>query len=253
MDLKQTSSPDSPEPQPPQPASDGAAIEQARRLVCGPAIGLLIVGMLNCLTIPAIVFVAIPAGGRMGPAPASPPAGPTILEILGAVVAICVFIFVTVLPGAFMILAAVKMRWLQAYWLAVVASVMAILTSPAGFCLGLPIGIWSLVVLSQRNARAAFGAVADALGTPAACGTRGDDGNGRRIVDEEATPNSICLDEGRCRGSHRSVGCLSRLPCPEGGCVRLARVADPEEGDGGSDRANVSCPVGSIGRVRIRS
>jgi hypothetical protein len=44
---------------------------------------------------------------------------------------------------------------LQAYGLAVAASILAILISPANL-IGLPIGIWALVVLSQRDVRAAF-------------------------------------------------------------------------------------------------
>ena len=55
-----------------------------------------------------------------------------------------------------MIFAALKMKRLQAYGLAVAASILAIIISP-GNLIGLPIGIWALVVLSQRDVRAAFG------------------------------------------------------------------------------------------------
>ena len=51
------------------------------------------------------------------------------------------------------------MKRLQAYWLAVAASVLAILISPCNL-IGLPVGIWALVVLSQREVRAAFAASA---------------------------------------------------------------------------------------------
>ena len=65
-----------------------------------------------------------------------------------------------VMTSAFVIsilvlVAALKMKRLQAYWLAVAASIMAIIISPANL-IGLPIGIWALVVLSQREVRAAF-------------------------------------------------------------------------------------------------
>ncbi len=73
------------------------------------------------------------------------------------IAAIIAFFLVTLFPGVLMIVAAVKMKRLRAYWLAVVAGILAIILSPAGFFIGLPIGIWALVVLSQREVRTAFG------------------------------------------------------------------------------------------------
>ena len=57
--------------------------------------------------------------------------------------------------SSLIIFAALKMKRLQAYGLAIVASILAIVISP-GNLIGLPIGIWALVVLSQREVRAAF-------------------------------------------------------------------------------------------------
>jgi hypothetical protein len=48
------------------------------------------------------------------------------------------------------------MKRLQSYGLAVAGSILAILVTP-GNLIGLPIGIWALVVLSQRQVREAFG------------------------------------------------------------------------------------------------
>jgi hypothetical protein len=56
---------------------------------------------------------------------------------------------------AVMLIAGLKMKRLEGYWLAVAGSVLAMITSP-GSLIGFPIGIWSLVVLSQRDVRAAF-------------------------------------------------------------------------------------------------
>ena len=54
------------------------------------------------------------------------------------------------------IFAALKMQRLEAYRLAVIGSLLAIFVSP-GNIIGLPVGIWSLAVLSRREVREAFG------------------------------------------------------------------------------------------------
>jgi hypothetical protein len=54
------------------------------------------------------------------------------------------------------IFAALKMQRLEAYRLAVIGSLLAIFVSP-GNLIGLPVGIWSLAVLSRREVREAFG------------------------------------------------------------------------------------------------
>ena len=54
------------------------------------------------------------------------------------------------------LVAGLKMKRLQTYGLAVAGAILAILVTP-GNLVGLPIGIWALVVLSQRQVREAFG------------------------------------------------------------------------------------------------
>ena len=48
------------------------------------------------------------------------------------------------------------MKQLQAYGLAIAGSILAVLVTP-GNLVGVPVGIWALVVLSQRQVRQAFG------------------------------------------------------------------------------------------------
>ncbi len=126
----------------PASASDDA-IEHARRQVKGPVIGLLATGMFNWLVvIPVVVWALIPVVADL--AAHNRP---------GALLAFIPFSLMAL--SSVMILAALKMKRLQAYWLAVVASILAIIISP-GNLIGLPIGIWALVVLSQREVREAF-------------------------------------------------------------------------------------------------
>ena len=55
-----------------------------------------------------------------------------------------------------MIVAGWRMRQLKSYGLATVAAVMALLPCTAGWMLGLPIGLWALVVLMKPEVAEAF-------------------------------------------------------------------------------------------------
>ena len=134
----------------PPPAANDDAIEQARRQVQGPAIGLRVVGILS-LIVPILWLLSdlYVAGGLAPPTFRSAQSGP-LANIQFAIVHVLV---ISLLSGL-VIFAATKMMRLRAYGLAVVASMLAMI-SP--LCLiGLPIGIWALVVLSQRDVREAF-------------------------------------------------------------------------------------------------
>ena len=111
------------------------------RHIKGPAIGLLIVGILNLLAIPAICNIQATAfDGR------SMDSEFALFLIIGAAIG---------LIGILQVLGALRMRRLNRYGLAVTASILAMIVWP-GSLIGLPIGIWALVVLSQREMRVAF-------------------------------------------------------------------------------------------------
>lgn len=75
-----------------------------------------------------------------------------ILEILVLLIAA---LFWLVISGVIM-LGVNKMRRLESYGLAVTASVLAMLPCHPGFIIGLPIGLWTLMVLLRPEVRAAF-------------------------------------------------------------------------------------------------
>jgi hypothetical protein len=56
----------------------------------------------------------------------------------------------------FLIAGAVRMLQLKSYLTAVTAAILAVLPWSPGWLLGLPFGIWALVVLSRREVVAAF-------------------------------------------------------------------------------------------------
>jgi hypothetical protein len=58
--------------------------------------------------------------------------------------------------GILIVVGAVKMLRLKSHGFATVASVLALLPCGPAWLLGLPMGIWSLLVLSRRDVKAAF-------------------------------------------------------------------------------------------------
>jgi signal peptidase I len=130
--------------------ASAAAIEHARRQLKGPAIGLLVTGILNWAA-------AVPVGllvGYLMTEKRDISGGEVVVAFLAPFLLMAVSILV--------IVAALKMKRLQAYRLAVAMSLLGIFVSPSNV-IGLPIGIWALVVLSQREVRAAFALVAAQL------------------------------------------------------------------------------------------
>jgi serine/threonine protein kinase len=137
------------------PSDEG--IEQARQQVRGPVIGLLVEGILSLLTTPLFVLA-----GSVEPGHKPEPARLWMVLLCAAML------------SALILVGALKMKRLESYGLAVIISILAIIISP-GNLIGGPIGIWALVVLSQRDVRAAFRRKSDApaqgqTGSPAMAG-----------------------------------------------------------------------------------
>ncbi|HNQ87031.1 MAG TPA: protein kinase [Verrucomicrobiota bacterium] len=128
---------------PPAGVSSSETGETARGRVAQevkqPARWLLATGILNWAAVPLMVAVAAWVQGHNQM--------PTL--------AISLPLMAILLLSSIIILAALKMRHLEAYRLAVVGSILAILITP-GNIIGLPVGIWSLVVLARQDVRKAF-------------------------------------------------------------------------------------------------
>jgi GYF domain 2 len=132
-----------------QPALLPAAAEQ----VNGPAIGLIVVALLGGFAQALnLVFRAVGfsfLASRQMPRQAWPAmfAGPIgIADNL-----ICILMAAVVLFGA------IKMKKLENYGLALAASILAMIPCVSPCCLlGLPLGIWALVVLLKPEVKSAF-------------------------------------------------------------------------------------------------
>jgi tRNA A-37 threonylcarbamoyl transferase component Bud32 len=113
---------------------DEAIREEVRR----PAVALLITGILNWIGLPITFLVLLLTGDETISSEALMVIGLAGLALSGAI-----------LYGA------IKMMRLHAYAAAVLASLLAMVVTP-GNLIGLPIGIWCFVTLTNREVRDAF-------------------------------------------------------------------------------------------------
>ena len=123
------------------PVSENGVAKSVRRQVRGPAIGLLVTGILNAVATLAIgMLIAWYVLWGVRPMPDLP--------------IVLAFPFVpSVAFTIVIIVAALKMRRLDGYGWAVFGSILAVIS---GNVIGLAAGIWSLVVLSDMLVKKAF-------------------------------------------------------------------------------------------------
>jgi len=136
--------------QPPPAGGGGAGIAMGK--VSGPAIGLMITAAIGiCVQILNVLVQLLGMGIAASQAEGSPFSG----LVSGPIV--IVFGFVGVVIGIFILFGAMKMKNLESYSMAMVATILAMIPCISPCCiLGLPIGIWSLIVLMSPEVKAAF-------------------------------------------------------------------------------------------------
>jgi len=151
-------------PPPPLGASPSPGLmpgsTDARQAVQGPAICLIIVGALGGV-LQAINLVMHLLGWAVGSMESTGnPQIDHILEMFSGGLGV-VFILIPLAMSLLIIFGGVRMMSLRSFGFCIGATVIAMLpcVSPC-CCLGLPIGIWALVVLNRPEVRAAFDAVA---------------------------------------------------------------------------------------------
>ena len=129
---------------------------RAQSAVMGPAIALMVVGALYiCVNLGMLVFRTINFSSAMSAAPHGGDPGFAAgfkfgiyagfgIELLG------------LLLGGLIILGAIQMKNFGSYGLAMTASIVAMI--PCHYCclLGIPFGIWALVVLLSEDVKSAF-------------------------------------------------------------------------------------------------
>jgi len=147
-------------PAAPAPAAvRSAAIDPAAsKGVRGPAIGLLVTGILYCfgtfaLSLPLGYFLLAVPGGNVTTWELVRLNLPAILITLG-------WLVLGLVVGVLIIVGSIKMMRLRSSALARTSAVLAMipLPNPLTWLLGLPMGIWALVVLGRKDVKAAFSA-----------------------------------------------------------------------------------------------
>ena len=132
----------------PTPSSPGAA-----EMVNGPAVGLIVTAVLGLVAqVLSLIFnlagASILASARL-PKEAFTNMFSGALGVAAGVLGIAV--------GVVILVGALKMKKLENYGFAMAASIIAMIPCFSPCCLlGLPIGIWALVVLSKPEVKSAF-------------------------------------------------------------------------------------------------
>ena len=142
--------------QPPPPPPGGGGDQAARAKVAGPAIGLIIVAAIGiCFQILGILWKLFMGAMAMSQMENDMPLAGMRTFFMGPVgIALGVF---GIVIGVLILIGAVKMKNLQSYGLAMAVTILAMIPCISPCCiLGIPIGIWALIVLLDPNVKAAF-------------------------------------------------------------------------------------------------
>src|SRR5262245_60321285 len=139
--------------QPPPPTGGGGA-GVAMAKVSGPAIGLMVVaGIGICIQILGILAKLLGMGFAAAQAQEQGmPMASFFMGPIGIMVG-----FFDILVGILILVGAIKMKKLESYGLAMTVSILAMIPCISPCCvIGIPIGIWALIVLMDPNVKAAF-------------------------------------------------------------------------------------------------
>ena len=139
---------------PPQTSGDATMSQrdQSRQAVKAPAIGLLVAAGINLAVFLLLVAIATYQGNL---------AEHQRFDAMGNVVEHSVVklswlhVFILLLPNVVILWGAIQMLQLRHRGLAITAAILALIALP-GILIGLPMGIWALVVLSRRDVIDAF-------------------------------------------------------------------------------------------------
>ena len=137
-------------------ANGGDWYQYALNRVAGPAIALIVTGalggLMNFVGIILNVFNVVVGQGFRGGNVHGDPALAMFSGVGGIVGGI-----VGLIMALLVIAGAIKMKNLSSYGLAMTAAIVAVIPCVSPCCLlGLPFGIWALVVLNEENVKAAF-------------------------------------------------------------------------------------------------
>lgn len=140
----------------PLPFATAGDAGSARQQVSGPAIGLIVTGVLGIIGALGGVLVNMLGIGFGAAELRGNPEFERMMNLLGGTFG-TVANLISLAVSVFILYGALKLQKLQNYALCMVAIIVAMLpcVSPC-CCLGLPIGVWALVVLNRPEVRSQF-------------------------------------------------------------------------------------------------
>jgi hypothetical protein len=131
----------------------GGSREEAMRRLTGPAIGLMVTGGLGIAA--ALLGIVMRLFGGSEVPPGLPPEFNRMFEMINGPVGYLSDFFSIVVFGL-ILFGAYKMKNLQSYGLAFGISILAMLPCQCCCILGLPFGIWALVVMTKPEVKSQF-------------------------------------------------------------------------------------------------
>jgi hypothetical protein len=148
-----------PVPFAPSPADVGDGREIALKLVKGPAIALIITASLGVAYYGFSGLFTLLTGGMMFHQelpPELPPQMRALIENMRGPMAGVISLAIAAVNG-FVLFGAIKMLRLQQFGLVMTAVIVAMVPCQCCCLLGLPFGIWALVVLNKPEVKSHFG------------------------------------------------------------------------------------------------
>ena len=133
-------------------------VESAAARVKGPAIALIVTASLGTAYYLVNGIITLVAGGAMfqrGIPPNFPPELRSFVEGMQGPFAGIISLVIAAL-NVFVLFGAIKLLRLRSYGLAMAACIVAMLPCQCCCVLGLPFGIWALVVMSKPEVKSAF-------------------------------------------------------------------------------------------------
>jgi amino acid transporter len=139
----------------------GAAGGNAREQVSVPAIMLMVAGGLGIAYALLSIVMALMGGDAQQEQLNQMLSDPNMPEGLKSVVATSsrfgvIGPIIVLLANGFVLFGALKMKNLESHGLGMAASIIALIPCCPCGCIGIPIGIWSLIVLNKPEVKSAF-------------------------------------------------------------------------------------------------
>ncbi len=139
----------------PASPSPHAVSASARQRVQGPAIGLMITGIIGLLSVIGFLVLRLVNPGATHLEGFQNAEAERLIELSSGALGLASNL-IGIAIGVVILVGAIKMKNLSNHGFAMAAAILAMIPCTPCCCLGLPIGIWALIVLMKPEVKAAF-------------------------------------------------------------------------------------------------